>query len=89
MGCQVEWCNQPECLITGLCRMHTQELEPSHSSLGPFLKTPGGQNVPELFGNFFLVTDKDGDDQLSPVSKDIYAPVSVQGSGETPVSSVS
>lgn len=87
MGCQAEWCAQSECLITGRCRMHTQELQPDHPSLGPFLEFSGGQNAPQLFRNFFLVTDKDGDDQLSPVSKDIYAQVPVQGAGETSVSS--
>jgi len=67
----VTWCDQTACLVTGLCRMHTQELEIGDPRLGPvvkFQKTPGGLLTPGEVGKFFsLVTDKDGDDQLSEV----------------------
>jgi len=67
-----------------MCRMHTQELEVGDPRLGPVVKfqnSPGHSGGPGALRNFFLVTDKDGDDQLSEVPEDLYPRVHVQGSG--------
>ena len=68
-----------------MCRMHTQELDIGDPRLGPLLefqKTPGDLGP---FRNFFLVTDKNGDDQLSEVPESFYPRVPVQGPGATQV----
>jgi hypothetical protein len=85
MNCSVTWCDQTACSVTGMCRMHTQELDLGDPRLGPLLeiqKSPGDLGP---FRNFFLVTDKDGNDQLSEVSEGFYPRVPFQSTGATPV----
>ena len=75
-------------MVTGMCRMHTQELEVGDPRLGPVVKfqnSPGHPGHPGALRNFLLVTDKDGDDQLSEVSEDLHPRVHVQGSGPVEV----
>lgn len=77
-------------MVTGLCRMHTQELDVGDPRLGPIVKfqnSPGHPVRPRALRNFFLVTDKDGDDQLCEVSEDFYPRVHVQGAGAAEVAS--
>lgn len=63
-------------MVSGLCRMHTQELEVGDPRLGPvvkFQKTPGQILRPDDSRKFFsMVIDKDGDDQLSEVPESFY-----------------
>jgi hypothetical protein len=65
-------------MVTGLCRIHTQELDLDDPRLGPvvkFQKISGVDPRPPVFRKLFsLVTDKDGDDQLSEVSEAVYPP---------------
>lgn len=88
MNCSVSWCDQTACMFTGMCRVHTQELEIGDPRLGPVIKfqnSPGGQpQTGDSMKFFSMVTDKDGDDQLSEVSKDFFSQyVSIEGDGKT------
>ena len=77
-------------MVTGMCRMHTQELEMDDPRLGPVVKfqnSSGHPGQPGALRNFFLVTDKDGDDQLSEVPEDLYPRLHIEGSRTVKVSS--
>ena len=74
--CTISWCDKSACTVTGLCRIHTQELDMDDPRLGPvvkFQKISGSDPRPPVFRKLFsLVTDKDGDDQLSEMSEAVH-----------------
>ena len=70
MKCEVDWCQDRPCLPSARCRHHLED--------GPTLKflprNLGVGGSPGTQGKFFiLVTDKDGNDQLSEVSEGLHA----------------
>jgi hypothetical protein len=79
-------------MVTGMCRVHTQELDMDDPRLGPvikFRKISGQDPGPPVFRKLFsLVTDKDGDDQLSEVPEAVHPPkLCVEGTGKVELAS--